>query len=114
MSLLILAITGLFTYWAVGLVYTNEGNSLVWSPPQRNVFPKISDYYGQKNGFAFAVGVSTPTRFEGMDTDDLLKVGLFVTELEVIGGTYAGFKHTIEMEPCTDKNFEAFHPAHPD
>jgi hypothetical protein len=37
-----------------------------------------------------------------------------VTELEVIGGTYDGFKHTIEMEPCTEKNYEAFYPAYPE
>jgi hypothetical protein len=59
------------------------------------------------------VGVSSATRFEGQDTNDLLRSALFVTDLEVIGGTYDGFKHTIDMLPCSEKDFEAFYPSHP-
>jgi hypothetical protein len=46
LSLIIFGVVGIFAYWAVGKVLNNQGNTLVWSPVERNAYPKISEWYG--------------------------------------------------------------------
>jgi hypothetical protein len=79
LTLATLTLCSFYGYWLFRDLFNNKGNRLAVSPTVHHLFPADDRYsLGQKNGFQFAVGLSSLTGFADQDWEDFKNTGNFM------------------------------------